>query len=153
MTELSSVYDPKAYESKWYQHWLEKGYFHAPADDESRKPYTILMPPPNVTSQLHMGHGTGYSIQDFLIRWRRMQGFNACWLPGTDHAGIATQMMVESALQKNDGTTRQELGREKFTEKLWDWNKKYGGIILDQFRSMGFSCDWERVAFTMDDQF
>ncbi len=152
MTELAPVYDPKTYEKRWYQHWVDHKYFHASPTQASKRPYTILMPPPNVTSQLHMGHGTGYSIQDLMIRWRRMQGYNACWLPGTDHAGIATQMMVESALQREEGKSRLELGRDEFTQRLWDWNHKYGGIILEQFRSMGFSCDWDRVAFTMDEQ-
>jgi valyl-tRNA synthetase len=149
MEALNSTYDHKNYESKWYKFWLENKVFHAKVDP-SKKPYTILMPPPNVTSQLHMGHGTGYSFQDLLIRWKRMCGYNACWLPGTDHAGIATQMMVEKSLE-SEGVTRLQLGREKFVEKLEDWQKKYGGIILDQFRHMGFSCDWDRVAYTMDE--
>jgi valyl-tRNA synthetase len=149
MEPLSSTYDHKAYEKKWYQFWLQENLFHAEVDP-AKKPFTILMPPPNVTSQLHMGHGTGYSFQDLLVRWKRMSGFNACWLPGTDHAGIATQMMVEKSLEA-EGVTRQQLGREKFLQRLEDWQKKYGGIILDQFRHMGFSCDWGRVAYTMDE--
>ena len=148
MSDLNSVYDPHSYELEIIQLWESKGIFNARA--QSEKPhFTILMPPPNVTSQLHMGHGTGYSIQDLLIRWKRMSGFEACWLPGTDHAGIATQMMVEKSLL-NEGLTRQELGREKFLERLQDWKTKYGGLILDQLRRMGFSCDWSRVAYTMD---
>lgn len=150
MTELASVYDPKQYESKIYRFWEEGGFFRA--DPKSgKKPYTILMPPPNVTSQLHMGHGAGYTMQDILIRWKRMSGFDALWLPGTDHAGIATQMMVEKALEA-EGKTRRGLGREEFNKRLWEWKDKYGGIILDQFRKMGFSCDWSRLAFTMDPQ-
>jgi valyl-tRNA synthetase len=148
MTDLAATYNAKDYESKLYDFWMKGGFFHA--DRQSgKKPYVILMPPPNVTSQLHMGHGTGYTMQDILIRWKRMTGHDALWLPGTDHAGIATQMMVEKALEK-EGTTRRQLGRERFQERLWDWKKKYGGMILDQFRAMGFSCDWNRLSFTMD---
>lgn len=148
MNELASVYDPKKYEEKIYRFWEEGGFFRADPTS-GKKPYTILMPPPNVTSQLHMGHGAGYTMQDILIRWKRMSGYDALWLPGTDHAGIATQMMVEKALE-SEGKTRQELGREEFTKRLWQWKDKYGGIILDQFRKMGFSCDWSRLSFTMD---
>lgn len=148
MIELEPSYNHQTYEKKWYRHSLENKFFHAPADSK-KIPYTILMPPPNVTSQLHMGHGLGYSIQDLFIRWKRMKGFNACWLPGTDHAGIATQMMVEKELER-EGLTRRGLGREKFFDKLVSWQQKYGGIILDQFKIMGFSCDWDRLAYTMD---
>ena len=148
MIELNDKYSPKSYEDKWYSYWNDNGYFHSERD-EAVKPYTILMPPPNVTSQLHMGHGTGYTIQDLLIRWKRMKGLNACWLPGTDHAGIATQMMVEKELAK-DGKTKTDLGREAFVGKLQDWKDKYGGMILEQFKKMGFSCDWNRLAYTMD---
>jgi valyl-tRNA synthetase len=148
MIELEPSYDHKQYEKKWYRHSLENKFFSAPVDSK-KVPYTILMPPPNVTSQLHMGHGLGYSIQDLFTRWKRMKGFNACWLPGTDHAGIATQMMVEKDLEK-EGTTRREMGREKFFQRLVDWKDKYGGMILEQFKTMGFSCDWDRLAYTMD---
>lgn len=147
MSELDQVYNPKNYEKKWYTFWEKNGLFKA-ASDSKKPPYTILMPPPNVTSQLHMGHGEGYSMQDILIRWKRMCGFNALWLPGTDHAGIATQMMVEKSLEK-DGITRQQLGRVEFEKKLWAWKDKYGGMITDQFRALGFSCDWDRESFTM----
>ena len=151
MTEtLAATYDPHKYESALYDFWMRHGVFHA-ARDSSKKPYTILMPPPNVTSQLHMGHGTGYTMQDILIRWKRMSGFNALWLPGTDHAGIATQMMVEKSLEAQ-GQSRQSLGRDVFVQKLTEWKDKYGGLILKQFRSMGFSCDWDRLAYTMDPQ-
>lgn len=149
MIELESVYNPKSYETKWYTFWRENDLFHAETGKETT-PYTILMPPPNVTSQLHMGHGTGYTIQDLFIRWKRMCGFNACWLPGTDHAGIATQMMVEKDLMAKEKKTRQDVGRENFLEMLWAWREKYGGLILKQFETMGYSCDWERLAFTMD---
>lgn len=151
MIEMSSAYDPKTYETKWYKAWSDAQVFHAPID-RSKEPYVILMPPPNVTAQLHMGHGTGYSIQDLLIRLYRMKGKNACWLPGTDHAGIATQMMVEADLLRTENKRPVDIGREQFLQKLWAWREKYGGIILDQFRKMGFSCDWKRVAFTMDPQ-
>ena len=136
MIELDDKYSPKSYEDKWYSYWNDKGYFFSEKDD-SKEPYTILMPPPNVTSQLHMGHGTGYTIQDLLIRWKRMKGFNACWLPGTDHAGIATQMMVEKEIAK-DGLTKTDLGRDKFVGKLQDWKDKYGGMILDNLRKWVF---------------
>jgi valyl-tRNA synthetase len=148
MTELAAAYNPKQYESKLYDFWMNGGFFRADRNS-GKKPYVILMPPPNVTSQLHMGHGTGYTMQDILVRWKRMTGHDALWLPGTDHAGIATQMMVEKALEK-EGTTRRELGRERFQERLWDWKEKYGSMIIEQFRAMGFSCDWERLSFTMD---
>lgn len=148
MIELEPSYDPKKYEQKWYQNSVNKKHFSAVVDSQ-KLPFTILMPPPNVTSQLHMGHGLGYSIQDLLTRWKRMKGYNACWLPGTDHAGIATQMMVEKELEK-EGLTRRGLGREKFFDRLTSWKEKYGGIILEQFKIMGFSCDWERLAYTMD---
>ncbi len=148
MIELEPSYDHKLYEKKWYRHSLEHKFFSASVD-ASKTPYTILMPPPNVTSQLHMGHGLGYSIQDLFVRWKRMKGFNACWLPGTDHAGIATQMMVEKDLER-EGTTRRAMGREKFFQRLVDWKEKYGGMILDQFKTMGFSCDWDKLAYTMD---
>ena len=150
MTELAPTYDHTQYEHKLYDFWTDHGFFTAHRDS-GRKPYTIIMPPPNVTAQLHMGHGAGYTMQDILIRWKRMQGYEALWLPGTDHAGIATQMMVEKALEK-EGTTRQQLGREAFSQRLWEWKEKYGGMILDQFRAMGFSCDWSRLSFTMDPQ-
>ena len=148
MSELASVYDPKQYEDKIYRFWEEGGFFNADPTS-GKKSFTILMPPPNVTSQLHMGHGAGYTMQDILIRWKRMSGYDALWLPGTDHAGIATQMMVEKSLE-SEGKTRRQLGRDEFTKRLWQWKDKYGGIILDQFRKMGFSCDWGRLAFTMD---
>ncbi len=148
MIDLEPSYNHQEYESKWYQNSLKHNYFKAVVDPQ-KKPFTILMPPPNVTSQLHMGHGLGYSIQDLLTRWKRMKGLNACWLPGTDHAGIATQMMVEKELEK-EGLTRKGLGREKFFQRLSDWKDKYGGMILDQFKTMGFSCDWDRLAYTMD---
>jgi valyl-tRNA synthetase len=151
MSEMETTYNPTSFEKKWYQHWTERGFFKAPTGS-AKKPYTILMPPPNVTSQLHMGHGSTYTIQDILVRWKRMKGFNALWLPGTDHAGIATQMMVEKALESEEGKTRQQVGRDGMLERLHAWKAKYGGIITEQFRSLGFSCDWDREAYTMDPQ-
>jgi valyl-tRNA synthetase len=148
MIELDSTYEHKKYEKKWYDYCVEHKLFHAPVDPK-KTPYTILMPPPNVTSQLHMGHGLGYSIQDLFSRWQRMKGLNVCWLPGTDHAGISTQMMVERDLEK-EGTNRRAMGREKFFDRLTLWKEKYGGMILEQFKTLGFSCDWERLSYTMD---
>ena len=149
MSEMEITYDPKVFEKKLYDRWQKGGFFKAPTSS-AKKPYTILMPPPNVTAQLHMGHGTTYTIQDILVRWKRMKGFNALWLPGTDHAGIATQMMVEKDLEKTEGKTRQQIGRPAMLERLHAWKDKYGGMITEQFRSLGFSCDWDREAYTMD---
>lgn len=148
-TALPTVYDPTSVEQKWYKHWLEKDYFHAEIDP-SRPKYSITIPPPNVTGSLHIGHALCYSIQDVLIRWKRMQGFNALCLPGTDHAGIATQNKVEQQLAQ-EGLTRHDLGREEFLKRVWAWKSKYGGQILHQFKTMGFSFDWERERFTMDE--
>jgi valyl-tRNA synthetase len=149
MNELNQVYNPKDFEKKWYKFWMDGKFFSAPVDP-TKKPYTILMPPPNVTSQLHMGHGTTYALQDILVRWKRMRGYNALWLPGTDHAGIATQMMVEKSIEKEEGKTRHQIGRDEMLKRLHAWKEKYGGMITDQFRSLGFSCDWDREAYTMD---
>lgn len=147
--ELSTTYQPLTYEKKWYAAWEKDQVFSSPVDP-SKKPYTILMPPPNVTAQLHMGHGTTYTIQDILVRWKRMQGFNALWLPGTDHAGIATQMMVEKSIEAEEGKTRHDIGRVELLKRLEAWKEKYGGMITNQFRSLGFSCDWSKEAYTMD---
>lgn len=148
--ELPKVYDPKDVEERIYQWWLEKRYFHASVNTE-RQPYTIVIPPPNVTDVLHMGHAYNNTIQDILIRFRRMQDKEALWLPGTDHAGIATQNVVERNLRKEQSKSRHDLGREKFVELVWQWKESRGGIILDQLKKMGFSCDWERERFTMDE--
>lgn len=146
--ELSTRYDPQATEKKWYATWCSAGYFHA--DETSAKlPYSVVIPPPNVTGILHMGHALNNTLQDALIRWKRMAGFNAMWLPGTDHAGIATQNVVERALLK-EGLSRHDLGREKFIERVWQWKEKHGNIIIDQLKRIGSSCDWERERFTMD---
>ena len=147
--ELPKVYEPQQVENKIYQMWESKGYFR-PGNDPDAKPFTIVMPPPNVTGQLHMGHAMDATLQDTLIRFKRMQGYNALWLPGVDHAGIATQIKVEEELRK-DGLTRYDLGREKFLEKVWDWKHKYGNRIVEQQKKLGASCDWERARFTMDE--
>ena len=146
---ISTTYDPKVVENKWYGIWEAAGYFHAKVNLE-KKPFTIVMPPPNVTGQLHMGHALDNAFQDILIRWRRMQGYEALWLPGTDHAGIATQARVEENLAQ-EGISRHELGREKFLEKVWEWKELYHDRIANQLRLLGSSCDWQRERFTMDE--
>ncbi len=146
---IPKVYDPKSFEKKWYGFWEENKLFHAVVDEE-KKPYSIVIPPPNVTGQLHMGHALDNTLQDILIRWRRMQGYNTLWMPGCDHAGIATQAKVEGALRE-EGTNRYELGREKFLERVWQWKEKFGSRIMSQLRSLGSSLDWDRERFTMDE--
>ena len=150
MKELPKVYDPKSVEKKIYDMWMEGGYFKGRIDPD-KKPFSIVMPPPNVTGQLHMGHALDSTLQDILTRYKRMQGYSALWLPGVDHAGIATQIKVEEVLRKTEGKTRYDLGREKFLKRVWDWKDKYGGRIVEQQKSMGVSCDWDRSRFTMDD--
>ena len=147
--ELSKVYDPKEVESRIYQQWEDVGAFRGVRDPE-KKPFTIVMPPPNVTGQLHMGHAMDCTLQDSLIRYKRMKGFSALWVPGTDHAGIATQIKVEEVL-RSEGLTRYDLGREKFLERVWDWKNQYGSRIVEQQKKLGASCDWDRARFTMDD--
>jgi valyl-tRNA synthetase len=152
MTEariLSTVYEPKQVEERWYQYWLDGRYFHGDVEHE-KQPYSIVIPPPNVTGSLHMGHALNNTLQDILIRWRRMAGDNVTWIPGTDHAGIATQVVVEKQLAK-EGLTRHDLGREAFIERVWDWKEKYGSTIIKQLQRLGTSCDWERERFTMDE--
>ena len=146
---IPKVYDPKSFEKKWYGFWEENKLFHAVVEEE-KEPYSIVIPPPNVTGQLHMGHALDNTLQDILIRWRRMQGYNTLWMPGCDHAGIATQAKVEGALRA-EGTNRYELGREKFLERVWDWKEKFGSRIMSQLRSLGSSLDWDRERFTMDE--
>ncbi|MFB6263801.1 MAG: class I tRNA ligase family protein, partial [Bradymonadaceae bacterium] len=148
--DLQPTYDPTDVESGWYSYWQENGYFHADETSE-KEPFTIMIPPPNVTGSLHMGHALFVTLQDTLTRWKRMQGYEALWLPGTDHAGIATQVMVERKLADEEGLTRYDLGREAFLDRVWEWTDEHGGIILDQLRRMGASCDWEREKFTLDD--
>jgi valyl-tRNA synthetase len=147
--EISKIYDPKVVEDKWYQNWTENKYFSAKVN-ESKKPYVIVIPPPNVTDRLHMGHAFNNTIQDIYIRYKRKNGFEALWQPGTDHAGIATQNAVEKSLKK-DNISRHDLGREKFVEKVWEWKEKYGSTIIHQLKKIGCSCDWERERFTMDE--
>ena len=147
--ELAKTYDPSGIEERLYQKWVDKKYFHAEAD-RSKKPFTIVMPPPNITGQLHMGHALDNTMQDILTRFKRMQGYNALWQPGTDHASIATEVRIISTL-KEQGITKEDLGREGFLEKCWEWRKEYGGRITSQLRKMGSSCDWDRERFTMDE--
>ena len=149
MKKLEGTYNPKEFEQELYQEWEEKGYFK-PSMDKTKEPYCIMMPPPNVTGKLHMGHALDATIQDTLIRTKRMQGYDCLWLPGTDHAAISTEMKVVQKL-KEEGKTKQEVGREKFLEETWDWTRKFGGIIQEQQRKIGCSCDWERNRFTLDD--
>jgi valyl-tRNA synthetase len=149
MSELPKNYDPKAIEAKWYAWWLQTNAFHRD-HTHGGTPYTIVIPPPNVTGILHMGHALNNSIQDVLMRWKRMQGFNAVWVPGTDHAGIATQNVVERELKK-EGKRRQDLGREEFLKRVWAWKEQYGNTITNQLKALGSSCDWERERFTMDE--
>jgi len=146
---LSKVYEPHESEAKWYRYWLDNGFFRA-EDTSSKKPFSIVIPPPNVTGMLHMGHALNNTLQDVIIRYKRMQGFNALWMPGTDHAGIATQNVVEQELAK-EGVTRHDLGRERFIERVWEWKEKYGGVITNQLKRLGCSCDWSRECFTMDE--
>ena len=148
--EMPSAYDPTEAENKWYPVWEKAGYF-APEMNPDGEPYTIVIPPPNVTGSLHMGHALTVTIQDTLIRWRRMQGRKTLWLPGTDHAGIATQMVVERALKEEEGKTRHDLGREAFLERVWTWKERYGNRISEQLRVLGCSLDWSRERFTMDE--
>ena len=148
--ELPKVYEPQQVEDRIYRMWEENGYFK-PAGKEGSKPFTIVMPPPNVTGQLHMGHAMDATLQDTLIRFKRMQGYDALWVPGVDHAGIATQIKVEEELRVKEGLTRYDLGREKFLERVWDWKHKYGNRIVEQQKKLGASCDWDRAAFTMDE--
>ena len=147
--ELEKTYNPQEIEDRIYKKWLEKKYFHAEVD-RSKKPFTIVMPPPNITGQLHMGHALDNTMQDILIRFKRMQGYNALWQPGTDHAAIATEVKVIEALKK-EGIDKHDLGREKFLERVWDWRKEYGGRIVNQLKKMGSSADWDRERFTMDE--
>ena len=148
--ELPKTYEPQEVEGKIYQSWMDAGCFKA-APNPDKKPFCIVMPPPNVTGQLHMGHAMDATLQDILIRYKRMQGYEALWMPGTDHAGIATQIKVEEELRTKEGLTRYDLGREKFLERVWDWKHKYGDRIVEQQKKLGASCDWDRARFTMDE--
>src|SRR6185436_10896795 len=147
--EISKTYNPQEVEGRWYPLWESRGYFRA--DSKSSRPrFVLVMPPPNVTGSLHMGHMLNNTVHDVIVRRKRMQGFNTLWLPGMDHAGIATQNVVERELRK-EGLTRHDLGREKFVQRVWEWKQQYGGIILKQIRRIGSSCDWSRERFTLDE--
>ncbi|MFY9198203.1 MAG: valine--tRNA ligase [Acutalibacteraceae bacterium] len=147
--ELAKKYDPKEVEDRIYSSWIEGGYFHAELD-QNKKPYTIVIPPPNITGQLHMGHALDNTLQDILIRYRRMQGYDALWIPGTDHASIATEAKIVEAMAL-EGITKDDLGRDKFLERAWEWKEQFGGRIIEQLKKLGASCDWERERFTLDD--
>lgn len=149
MKNLEKTYNPKDIEDRLYEKWINKKYFSAKID-EKKKPFTIVMPPPNITGQLHMGHALDNTLQDILIRFKRMQGYEALWVPGTDHASIATEAKIVEAM-RNEGLTKEDIGREKFLERAWDWKKQYGGRIVSQLKRMGSSCDWDRERFTMDE--
>ncbi|NNK10526.1 MAG: class I tRNA ligase family protein, partial [Flavobacteriaceae bacterium] len=146
--KIPSKYDPGKIEDKWYDYWLKNDYFSSVPDQ--REPYTIVIPPPNVTGVLHMGHMLNNTIQDVLVRKARLQGKNACWVPGMDHASIATEAKVVNKL-KEEGISKSDLTREEFLQHAWDWTNTYGGVILEQLKKLGCSCDWDRTKFTMDD--
>ena len=148
MKEMAKSYDPSI-EDRIYQNWLDKGYFHAEVD-KSKEPFTIVIPPPNITGHLHMGHALDETMQDILIRWKRMQGYNALWVPGTDHAAISTEVKIVNQMRE-EGVTKEDIGREGFLKRAWEWKKEYGGTILNQLKKLGSSCDWERERFTMDE--
>ncbi|MDL2315191.1 class I tRNA ligase family protein, partial [Bacteroidales bacterium OttesenSCG-928-C19] len=147
--EIAPKYDPTQLEDKWYKYWMEADFFKSVPDE--REPYTIVIPPPNVTGVLHMGHMLNNTIQDVLVRRARMLGKNACWVPGTDHASIATEAKVVAKLAA-EGIAKNDLSREKFLEHAWDWTHKHGGIILEQLKKLGASCDWSRTCFTLDEK-
>ncbi len=147
--ELAKAYEPNEVEDRIYDFWIKGNYFHA-VPDPDKEPYTIVIPPPNITGQLHMGHALDNTLQDILIRWKRMQGYSTLWLPGTDHASIATEAKIVEAMRK-EGISKEDIGREKFLERAWDWKKQYGGRIVEQLKKLGSSCDWERERFTLDE--
>ena len=147
--DLEKAYDPQKFEQKWYDLWMEKGLFK-PRSGNNDDSYCIVIPPPNVTGSLHMGHALNNTLQDILIRYKRMKGYKTLWQCGTDHAGIATQNVVERQLA-SEGKSRFDLGREKFIERVWEWKEQFGGIITNQLKKLGASCDWSRERFTMDD--
>lgn len=148
--DIAKIYDPNQVEEHWYSYWTEKNYFHGEVNDK-KPPYSIVIPPPNVTDVLHMGHAYNNTLQDIIIRFYRMLGYETMWLPGTDHAGIATQNVVERNLKKIENISRHELGREEFVNRVWQWKEKYGNVIIDQLKKLGCSCDWQRERFTMDE--
>ena len=148
--QLAKAYDPKQTESKWYKFWMDNGYF-TPRIDPSKKPFVIIMPPPNITGELHLGHALVAAIEDTMTRWHRMKGEPTLWLPGVDHASIATQFVVQKALIE-EGTSREEMGKEKFLERTWQWANEHRHKITEQHKRLGVSCDWSRECFTMDDK-
>ena len=147
--ELEKNYNPSEIEGRLYQKWLDNKYFHAQVNKD-KKPFTIVMPPPNITGQLHMGHALDNTLQDILIRFKRMQGYEALWVPGTDHASIATEAKIVEAMRK-EGITKEEIGRDEFLKRAWDWKAEYGGRIVSQLKKIGSSADWDRERFTMDE--
>ena len=149
-TSLDKQYIPQEAQARWGAYWTEKGYFHAVVNP-SKKPHSIVIPPPNVTGALHLGHALNGTLQDIITRWKRMQGFESLWMPGTDHAGIATQAVVERRMREEEGKTRHDVGREALVERIWKWKDAYEQRILNQFKQLGASCDWERTRFTLDD--
>jgi len=148
---LSKNFEPQQIEEKWYRHWMANGYFKSVPD--SRKPFTVVIPPPNVTGVLHMGHTLNETVQDILVRHARMNGYNACWVPGSDHASIATEAKVVQLLERERGIKKEDLTREEFLRHAFEWKEKYGNIIYDQIKKLGCSVDWDRVTFTMDDHY
>ena len=148
--QLEKTYDPSAFEERIYQDWCENGYF-SPDPDPAKPAFSVVIPPPNVTGQLHMGHALDETLQDILVRYKRMQGYSTLWVPGTDHAGIATQIKVEEDLRVREGLTRQDLGRDKFLARVWAWKERYGDRIIRQMKKLGVSCDWKHERFTMDE--
>ena len=147
---MEKTYNPKEFEDRLYKDWEEKGYFRAERDD-NKVPFTIMMPPPNITGQLHMGHALDNTLQDTITRFKRMQGYCALWLPGTDHASIATEVKIVEQMAK-EGIRKEDITREQFLERAWAWKEKYGGRIVSQLKKMGSSCDWSRLSFTMDEK-
>jgi valyl-tRNA synthetase len=148
--EIPKVYDPKACEEQWSQFWQERNQFHTNLDSPKPK-YSIVIPPPNVTGRLHMGHALNNTLQDILCRYKRLSGYEVIWMPGTDHAGIATQSVVERQMFEREKITRHDIGREKLVERIWKWREQYGGAILAQLKALGASCDWDRLRFTLDE--
>ncbi|HWC32853.1 MAG TPA: class I tRNA ligase family protein, partial [Actinomycetota bacterium] len=149
-SEMPTAYEPAGVEKRWYGEWIERRYFGADPNPE-RRPFTIVVPPPNVTGALHMGHALTFTLQDVVIRRARMQGFETLFLPGTDHAGIATQVVVERHLREQGIEDPRSLGRDAFVERVWEWKEQYGNTIVEQMKALGTSCDWERLRFTMDE--
>ncbi|MBO5926944.1 MAG: class I tRNA ligase family protein, partial [Clostridia bacterium] len=147
---ISTTYNPKEFEDRIYKEWEENGYFKADPNPD-KVPFTIVIPPPNITGQLHMGHALDNSIQDCIIRFKRMQGYETLWLPGTDHASIATEVKIVDAIRQ-EGLSKEEIGREEFLKRAWAWKETYGGKIVEQLKKLGSSCDWSRLAFTMDNR-